>query len=102
MVGPKVTVTLQTKTKTPDGMGGWTEDWSDSGSFRAVLTPIRGPERLAADKLTVYATHRLYCDHRAIVETNRIKYGERIFDIKFVSNPFSKDTILVLDLLERK
>ena len=81
-------------------MGGWTEAWSDSTEFKGRLSALPISERLASDKVTVYATHRLYCNNLTITEEDRIELGARYFQIKGVRNPSNISEHLELDVLE--
>lgn len=69
------TFTRQTSALTSDAQGGFTEVWSDSTVFSGRLSALPASERLVADKVTVYATHRLYCENLTIVEKDRIMLG---------------------------
>lgn len=86
------TLTLQTLTETVDGMGGVTQTWADTGSFRARISPLSSQERLVQDKTTSATTHRIYCDNIAITTANRIRYdyssdGYVYFEILGIINP---------------
>lgn len=96
----KNTFTRQTLALTSDGMGGFTEAWTDGATFRGRLSALPIAERMAADKITVYATHRLYCNNLTIVQKDRIKLGTRYFEIKGIRNPSNISAHLELDLLE--
>jgi len=103
MISPALlpdTFTRQTLSRTADGMGGWTETWSDDSTFQGRLGSLPAEERLASDKVTVYATHRLYCNNLTISEEDRVKLGSRLFEIKAVRNPSNINDHLELDLLE--
>ena len=93
----------QTVTRTADGVGGFTEAWTDGPAFNGMLTSMSASRRLSADKTTVYGTDMLIC--RATVNlspTQRIKFGSRIFQIRSVSKPtmFNLVKHLDVDLLE--
>ena len=96
------TFTRQTLTRTSDSMGGWTEAWADSTDFKGRLSIMPVAERMASDKITVYASHRLYCNNLTITEEDRIKLSTRFFEIKGIRNPSNLGEIghLELDVLE--
>ena len=96
----KDTFTRQTNTLTADGQGGWTESWTDGTVFRGRLSALPINERMASDKVTVYATRRLYCNNLTITEEDRVKLGSRFFEIKGVRNPSNISEHLELDVLE--
>ena len=94
------TFTPQTLANTTDNMGGVTVAWSDGTAFKGRLSSLPIDERMAADKVTVYATHRLYCNNITITEVSRIKLGSRYFEIKGVRNPSNISSHLEIDVLE--
>ena len=93
----------QTITRSNDGVGGFTEAWTDGPAFNGLLTAMSASRRLSADKTTVYGTDTLIC--RASVSlspTQRIKFGSRIFQIRSVSKPtmINLNKHFEVDLLE--
>ena len=98
------TFTRQTVALTADGQGGWTEVWSDSTEFRGRLSVLPVSEQLAADKVTVHATHRLYCNNLTITEKDRVRNSgsTRYFEIKGIRDPsnLGETGHLELDVLE--
>ena len=99
--------TPQTKTLTADGQGGQTEAWVDGTAFRgrlsSLLSSLSGDERFSADKTTVFASHKLFCDNQTITEAQRIRNSDstRYFEIKGIVNPSNISDhleILVLEL----
>ena len=81
------TLTLQTFTETDDGAGGTVSTWTDSGTFRARISPLTSQERLMQDKTTNTTTHKIYCDNMAISPKDRIKWGSYYFEITGIINP---------------
>lgn len=93
----------QTITRTADGVGGFTEVWTDGPAFNGLLTTMSASRRLSADKATVYGSDTLICRATvALSPTMRIKYGSRIFQIRSVSKPtmFNLNKHIEADLLE--
>ena len=45
-------VTLQRRTRTPDGMGGFTEAWTDLATVWAQVLPLRGSEKWEAMRVS--------------------------------------------------
>ena len=79
------TFTPQTKAKTADGQGGWTEGWTGGTDFSGRLSKLPVAERMAADKVTVFASHKIFCAASlGIVEEDKIKFGTRYFEVKAV------------------
>lgn len=94
------TFTRQTVAETTDDMGGFTNAWSDGTTFEGRLSAMPIGERMSADRVTVYATHRLYCESLTITEKDRVTLGSRTFEVKAVRNPSNIDHHLEIDLLE--
>ena len=97
------TFTPQTLTETDDGQGGITSSWADGTAFRGRLSSLPIDERMSADKVTVFASHKLYCNNQTITEAYRIRNSDstRYFQVKAVINPSNSSAhleILVLEL----
>lgn len=97
------TFTPQTLTETSDSQGGVTQAWADGTAFRGRLSSLPINEQFNADKTTVFASHKLYCNNQTIVETQRIRNSDstRYFAIKGVVNPSNSSQhleILVFEL----
>ena len=79
-------VTLRRKAETADGMGGFTETWSDMGTAWAKVTSVRGKELMEALQLQGELTHKVFMRYRADVdEANQITWRGRT--LKIVSPP---------------
>jgi len=94
------TLTLQSSTETDDGAGGVTQTWVDIGSFRGRVSSLSAQERMAQDKTTTYATHRVYCDNMSVTTANRIKWGDYYFQIVGIKNPSEMYYHLEIDVVE--
>ena len=92
----------QTLTSTDDGQGGVTEAFVDGTAFRGRLSSLPVAERMSADKLTTYASHKLFCNNQTINETYRIRNSDstRYFSIVGIVNPSNSNHHLELTLLE--
>ncbi len=93
----------QTLTETDDGQGGVTSSFVDGTAFRGRLSSLPVAERMSADKLTVYASHKLFCDYASsLTEDDRIRNSDstRYFSIKGIVNPSNSNHHLELTLLE--
>ena len=93
----------QTLTETDDLQGGVTQAWADGTAFRGRLSSLPVAERMSADKLTVYASHKLFCDYASsLTEDDRIRNSDstRYFQIKGIVNPSNSNHHLELTLLE--
>ncbi len=100
----KDTFTPQTLAYTDDGVGGQTSVWTDGTAFKGRLSILGANERLAADKVTVYATHRLFCDASvSLTDNGRVTSGGRTFEIRTIQLPSNESKgigHLEVDLLE--
>ncbi len=94
--------TPQTLAETSDGQGGTTQVWSDGTAFRGRLSSMPINEQFNADKTTVFASHKLYCNSITINETYRIRNSDstRYFQVKGVVNPSNASDHLEILLLE--
>ena len=92
----------QTLTETADGQGGVTSSYADGTAFRGRLSSLPINERMSADKTTVFASHKLYCDNQTITETARIRNSDssRYFEIKGIVNPSNSNDHLEITVLE--
>ena len=92
----------QSFTSSDDGMGGVIETWADGTAFSGRLSSLPINERMSADKLTTFASHKLY-SNTSVTEAQRIRNSDstRYFQVKGVVNPSNAGhhyEILVLEL----
>jgi len=92
----------QTLTSVDDDQGGVIESWADGTAFRGRLSSLPVSERMSADKLTVYASHKLFCDYQTLTEAQRIRNSDstRYFQIKGIVSPSNMNHHLEVTLLE--
>jgi len=93
----------QTLTEVDDGQGGTTSSYVDGTAFRGRLSSLPVAERMSADKLTTYASHKLFCDYSSsLSEDDRIRNSDstRYFEVKGIVNPSNSNHHLELTLLE--
>jgi head-tail adaptor len=84
----KDSFTPQTMAYTDDGVGGFVETLTSGTAFPGRLSVLGADERLGADKTTVIATHKLYCDASvSLTEQGRVTLGSRTFEIKGIQLP---------------
>ena len=81
------TLTLYTLAETDDGQGGTTSVWTSSGSFRGRISSLSSQEKMAQDKLTNIATHKIFCGNMTVSPDDRIYWGTVIFEITGIVNP---------------
>lgn len=78
-------VTIQNFIRTPDEYGGYTETWQDIATVWANIKPLRGREFFQAQQIQSEVTHKITIRYTDIVKpTSRIKYNNRIFEIKSI------------------
>ena len=89
---------IQTPTSTASAFG-TSISWSNLFSTRAAIWPLSSKERLRADKLESLATSKIRIRYRSgISSKNRIKFGDRVFQI--IGNPINmEERDIMLDML---
>lgn len=96
-------VTLQERSRTPDGQGGFTEAWADVADLWAEIKPQKSYERFQAMQTQSPTTHKITVRYRSGVTTrHRLLYRGRVFDIKGVVNPEEGNATLELTVLEQQ
>lgn len=90
-------VTIRTMTRTPDGMGGYTETPVDVPNVWAEVEPLEGREQLQAMQTGMQRPHRFTMRYRAgMTGAHTIIYATRTFDVKSVVDPDEKHRELVI------
>ena len=78
-------VSLQHRTKTTDGAGGWTNTWTQYAKVWAWIKPLSGSETLTSMQLENPVTHRIYIRYRSdMLESDRIVHRSRNFNIRSI------------------
>jgi SPP1 family predicted phage head-tail adaptor len=79
---------LQAAVATPDGLGGTTQVYETVAAVWAQLEWIAGGERWRRGRPEQVATHRVTLRWRAGVDAGqRLRDGDRLFDIRAVADP---------------
>ena len=90
-------ITIQHPTKASDGMGNFTETWTDAASVWAAIWPISANELVRSMQQTMEITHRIRIRYRSAFRPDwRIKFGNRYFNIVSKINPNEKNELLDL------
>ncbi|MFQ5783607.1 MAG: phage head closure protein [Alphaproteobacteria bacterium] len=90
-------VALQSAVETADGGGGFGVAWSDVATVWAAIEPLKGTERLRAQRLENPVSHKVTIRYRGgVTAAMRLKFGTRIFDIRAVINPRERNQRLEL------
>lgn len=80
-------ISIQRLVKTSDGQGGQSQEWQEVFSTLAELKPMSASQVLFSANLQHRVTHKIYIRYRQGIEiSQRIVYGERIFQIKGIIN----------------
>ncbi len=80
-------IEIQTATNTVDNFMGVTDTWATTYTVWAAIYPLRGSELMSAMQLEGAVTFRIRIRYRSdITPANRIKFGDRFFDIQHVLN----------------
>ena len=84
-------VTIRTMTRTPDGMGGYTETPTDVTNIPARVEPLLGDEMLRAQQTGMKQPHNITIRYRSDLTTAKtILYEGISFDVKSVVDPESR------------
>ena len=85
--------------ETGGGFGGPSQVWNTHLEIDGCLRPLSGDTRISADKETLFATHRFYCDVADIKETDRyVDPDGEVYRIKFVADVMNMGNHLQIDL----
>lgn len=90
------TATIQVYTEST----GWGDgSWANSSTVDCHIRPLTGSERYAADKKTIFSTHRLYCEPTtSISESARVVADGNTYDVKWVHNVMNWGEHYAVDL----
>lgn len=78
---------IQEKQTVPNGEGGFAESWIDKNQVWAAVDPIQARQVFQYRSIDVEATHLIRVDgYTEILEQNRIKFGDRFFEILTIEN----------------
>ncbi len=94
-------VEIQKKTNTEDGFGGFIEEWVKVKDVWAEIKPITIFENFEADRINEKITHTITLRYLSDLKNdNRIKYGNRIFNIKGIINILEENNTLEVKVEE--
>ncbi|MFC5385349.1 phage head closure protein [Aquamicrobium segne] len=80
----------------PDGMGGFSEHWTEIATIFARIEPLAAESRFGADKQMEAVTHRITLRKRQTIESNmRFRRGSRVFQIVTLHDPDESGRYLV-------
>lgn len=92
---------LESAVATPDGVGGTTKAYETVAALWAQVEWLSGGEHWRRGRPEQAATHRITMRWRAGVDASqRLRDGERLFDIRAVADPDGSRRRLVCHVLE--
>ena len=90
-------IELQSYTEAQDGYGEADKTWSTYYTTWAAIRPLTGREALIAQQVTAETTVEIRIRYKSSVTTgNRIKFGERYYDINSIVNPDERNREMIL------
>ena len=90
-------ITIQTSTRTSDGMGGFSTIWVEVRKVWAAIWPISANELTQSMQGNLEITHRVRIRHIASFRPEyRILFGTRYFNIISIINPGERNEFLDL------
>ena len=95
-------VYIQSKTLSADGRGGFVDTWADSvGPIWASVDPIRAVKRQEYKTTNVISTHLIGMSAKiTVTEHNRIRFGNRVFEIETIEDILERGIDLVITASE--
>ena len=80
-------IEIQRATEGRNQHGGVEEDWQPIATRWAAIQPFRARELFAAQQVQSQVTHRIWMRYfEGLQSTDRIKFGQRIFNIDGIRN----------------
>jgi SPP1 family predicted phage head-tail adaptor len=94
-------VTLQRRTNTADGAGGYVESWNDLADVWAHVKSISGKEVFVSGQLQNEVTHRVLIRYYSGLKPNdRVVFEGRNFRIHAINPPTNKNSAMELNCIE--
>ena len=95
-------LSLQAVATTADGLGGFTEDWTEFATVFGHIEPMAVESRFGAGQTLETVTHRIMLRHRADVSSGmRFSRQGRIFEIVTVHDPDETGRYLICRVREK-
>lgn len=93
---------LEKRTQTLDAFGGIQESFAVSQSFACRIQPSNANEQNLYNREGMVVTAKAYVSHRLVANvTDRVKFGDRTFLIRGITNPDEADLYKILYLEEQ-
>jgi SPP1 family predicted phage head-tail adaptor len=95
-------LTLETRSRTPDGGGGGASTWTPVAELWGALDAVAGKEAVMADRVSGQAAYRIVIRHRDDVgPAMRFRRGGEAFDIVAALDQDGRRRFLVCDCQRR-
>lgn len=95
-------VTIQAQVDTQDEYGEELQNWNDVVTVWASVEPLRGSERVESKGELGLLDTRIVMRYRSGISSDmRAVFGERVFDIDSVINPYERKKEMQLMCVER-
>lgn len=94
-------VTIQSKTESRSDTGQVTYSWSDTATVWASIEPLSGRELEFAQAVHSETDHKITVRYTALTSEDRIKFGDRTFEVLSVKNPHERNIKLEVMCKER-
>jgi SPP1 family predicted phage head-tail adaptor len=83
MKGRQFFITIQAKTETPDGQGGFGVAWNQVGQCWAEILPMKGFQKLAYEKIDSKISHKILFRSQIVIKDGyQIICRGRTFEVK--------------------
>ena len=99
-------IRIQRRTRSLDPYGQPHECWADYLSVRAHIRPISGKENVGALSVNPSLTHTIAVRYKPafglplLMVSNRVRFGERVFNIESVRNLEERNRWVILNCIE--
>lgn len=90
-------VTLQTKTRTRDDMGGYAETWTSVATCWALVRPMSGKERALAAQQQASVNYKVVVRYRAVTTAQRLLWRGTPLNIRFIADRGPRSEFLEIE-----
>lgn len=90
-------VTLQSKVRTRDAMGGYAETWTDTATVWALVRPMSGKERALAAQQQASTNYKVVIRYRFVTTTQRLIWRGTPLNIRFVADRGPRSEFLEIE-----
>lgn len=95
-------ISYEREQETPDMRGGSIIEWEYQGEIWAFIKPVSWGESMAQARLNSTITHNIHTRFDGDIRTtDRLKYGDRIFQIKAVVNEDERNMWTIIRAVEQ-